>query len=658
MAAPHTVLPLRPLAWACAAFAGGVLLHLDRVPAWASLACFALILWRLAAARRRVWLPGALARALLALGMAAVVLARFHTLNGLTAGTTLLLLMAALKLLETRNARDELVLVGAGFFLLLAACLDRQQLVRTPLYALQAWVCCAAIGSIATPALGSRAAVRLAGRALLIAAPLAVALFLFFPRLPGAFWAIPRGGAALTGLSDAMTPGSIMQLVADYSTAFRVRFAGPRPAGAALYWRGPVLHDFDGRTWRRSAEVFRTRQRPEYLGEAVHYRVALEATRQRFWFALDMPARSPAARVFLTYDYQLLAADPVMEAVSYEAVSYLHTRALEPLNPGGRREDTALPAGANPRTLELAQTLYQRAGGDAAYVSAVLGYLRSGGFVYSLEPQPLGRDAVDELLFRTREGFCGHYASAFVTLMRAAHVPARVVTGYLGGEWNPVGEFLEVRQADAHAWAEVWLEGRGWTRVDPTAVVAPERLRRGVLDLMPQAFSASERLLYGSPWLLALMQRWDAANAWWGDHIVKFDLASQLELLARLGVPTPEARYLGWAFMGALLAWLALIGWQMGRGARAARPDELARAYLRLCRKLARVVPARAAHQGPLEYSQVLQSARPPLREGGELLARYAQLRYGPQREAHRHAGEVSAFVRAVARLRVPRRTA
>ena len=159
----HGALPLRPLAWACAAFAGGVLLHVDRVPAWASLASFALISWRLAAARRaRRWLPGALARALFALGMAAVVLARFHTLNGLAAGTTLLLLMAALKLLETRNARDELVLVGAGLFLLLAACLDRQQLVRTPLYALQAWLCCAAIGSIATPALGSRAAVRLA----------------------------------------------------------------------------------------------------------------------------------------------------------------------------------------------------------------------------------------------------------------------------------------------------------------------------------------------------------------------------------------------------------------------------------------------------------------------------------------------------------------
>ena len=193
-------------------------------------------------------------------------------------------------------------------------------------------------------------------------------------------------------------------------------------------------------------------------------------------------------------------------------------RGRGPLGALSRREDTALPADANPRSRELAQALYQKAGSDAAFVGAALDYLRTGGFVYSLEPQPLGRDAVDDLLFRTREGFCGHYASAFVTLMRAAHVPARVVTGYLGGEWNPIGEFVEVRQSDAHAWAEVWLEGRGWTRMDPTAVVAPARLERHP-GADARGLPASDRLLYHSA-LSALLQRWDAANAWWSDHLV------------------------------------------------------------------------------------------------------------------------------------------
>jgi transglutaminase-like putative cysteine protease len=652
-AAPEQDAPLalRSLAWACAAFGGGVLLHVDRVPPWASLTCLALIAWRLAAARRGLWLPGPIARSLLALCMAAVVLARFHTLNGLTAGTTLLLLMAALKLLETRRTRDELVLIGAGLFLLLAGCLDREDLARVPLYALQAWLCCAALAVLATPSLTSRAALTLAARTLLIALPLALALFVFFPRLPGSFWAIPRGSAALTGLSDSMTPGGIAQLVADYSTAFRVRFEGARPA-ALLYWRGPVLHEFDGRTWRRADTALRARPRVEFLGEPVRYHVALEPTRRRFWFVLDLPAQSAGARTSLSYDYTLVAADPVNEPTAYEGVSYLASRAVDPLGAGSRREDTALPGNANPRTRELAQRLYTQAGSDSAYVTAVLDYLRRGGFVYSLEPQPLGADAVDELLFRTREGFCGHYASAFVTLMRGAGVPARVVTGYLGGEWNPIGDFLEVRQADAHAWAEVWLQGRGWTRVDPTAVVAPERLTRGMLQLMPGAFSASERLLYGPGWLGGLLQRWEAANAWWADHVVRFDFASQLDLLTRLGFRAPDARYLGWGFTAALCAWLLFMAWSSARLGRRPRPDGLARAYQRLCAKLARVAPPRAPHQGPLAYAGTVLAARPDLRAAVQgLFERYAQLRFGA---ATPGAAEVADFARAVRRLTLP----
>jgi transglutaminase-like putative cysteine protease len=452
-----------------------------------------------------------------------------------------------------------------------------------------------------------------------------------------------------------MTPGSIAQLVADYSPAFRVRFEGARPASEALYWRGPVLHEFDGQTWRRGEDGAHLRQRLEYSGEPVRYHVSLAPTRRRYWFALDLPAHTAAPRVVLTYDYLLLGPEPINEPVSYEALSYLSARAVDPLGAAARREDTTLPPHANPRTQALAQTLYQRAGTDAAFVAVALDYLRRGGFVYSLEPQPLGRDAVDDLLFRTHEGFCGHYASAFVTLMRAAHVPARVVTGYLGGEWNPIGEFLEVRQADAHAWAEVWLEGRGWSRVDPTAVVAPERLHRGVLDLMPNAFSASDRLLYGSAWIRGLLQRWAAANAWWGDHVVKFDYASQLDLLARLGIRSPDVRDLGWGFTAALLLWLTVIAWYVGRAARRPPPDALARAYLRLCGKLARVGEPRAPHQGPLAYLDAISARRPHLgAHVRTLIERYARLRYGAASPAG-DAAAIGAFARAVARLKLPR---
>jgi protein-glutamine gamma-glutamyltransferase len=655
-ASPLAVEYSRPaLAWACAALAGAVLLHADRVPAWAAAGALALIAWRVTIARPGQLLSSLAMRAFLALALVALVLARFHTVNGLIAGATLLILMAALKLLETHRRRDTYVLVGVAFFLLLAACLDRQDLVRVPLYGLETVLCCAALAIIASPALRAVAALRLAGRALLLALPLAVALFVLFPRVSGAFWAIPRGDEALTGLSDSMSPGSITRLIATYEPAFRVTFIGARPPPQELYWRGPVLHEFDGYTWRRRPAAAPAPQPLEYLGAPYRYRVSLEPTQQRFWFALDTPARAPQGSVSLSDDHELIAPEPVSAPVSFEALSYTQTRAAQPLDAAVRLEDTALPAQANPRSLALAHSLRERAPTDVALVQAVLDYLRTGGFEYSVTPERLGADAVDDFLFRTRAGFCGHYASAFVTLMRAAGVPAHVVTGYLGGEWNPIGRYLLVRQSDAHSWAEVWLGDRGWTRIDPTAVVAPERLRRGVLELLPEALSTTERLLRESRWLGALLQRWDAANAWWSEHVVKFDLDTQLGLLARLGVHAPQVRHLGWSFMLALCLWLALGAWQVGRGVRRPPPDSLARAYARLCRKLAHVVPPRAAYQGPLSFAETVGARRPDLKSTvGALLERYAQLRYGRPMPATR-GRDVEDFRRAVARLKLRR---
>jgi len=643
----------RALLWATAAFAGGLALHLDRLPAWVSAAAIVLVVWRLAAARARVPLPGMIVRTLLAAAVVIAVLGRFHTLNGLAAGTALLVLMAALKLLETYRRRDRLVLVGAGLFLLLAACLDRQSLARGPLYLAQVWLACAALAVIATDGFPGRAALALAGRTLLLALPLAVLLFMFFPRLAGSFWAVPRSDEAVTGLSDTMSPGSIGKLSTSYDVAFRARFEAELPPNEQRYWRGPVLHDFDGSTWSRGSGGGRAHQAPQFAGRSYRYRVALEPSRHRWWLALDTPAQSPDPNVVLTRDYELLAARPVSDPTSFEALSYTGAREDSPLSQWERLENTALPRGRNPRSLELARELRTRAASDAAFVAAALEFLRRGGFVYSLEPEKLGTEQVDDFLFRTRTGFCGHYASAFVVLMRAAGVPARVVTGYLGGEWNPSGGYLVVRQSDAHAWVEAWLEGRGWTRIDPTAVVEPERLQRGALDLLPEAMSASTRLLRGSPWLVHLLQRWDAANAWWNERIVKFDYGTQIDVLERLGIHSADALALGWAFVLVLLGWLALIAWHLGRSTRPRRPDAVARAYALLCRKLARTGLIRAPYQGPLAYAEALRAGHPALAEGAHaLLARYARLRYGAPEPAT-HARDIEEFARAVRRLRV-----
>jgi transglutaminase-like putative cysteine protease len=363
---------------------------------------------------------------------------------------------------------------------------------------------------------------------------------------------------------------------------------------------------------------------------------------------------APDTRARLTYDDQIVGAEPLTDPLSFEAVSYTQTRGTQPLEPIARRQDTELPPSGNARTRALAESLRARAGTNLAVVQAALEYLRQNGFVYSLEPERLGTDAIDDFLFRTRVGFCGHYASAFVVLMRAAGIPARVVTGYLGGEWIPYGGYLLVRQAEAHAWAEVWLEGRGWARVDPTAVIAPERLQRGILDLMPQELSVRGRLLHASPWLAQWLQRWDAANAWWTNYVVRFDYETQLNVLARLGIRSPDARYLGWSFMLALCGWLALTAWHVGRSRRPRRPDPLARAYARLCRKLARIVP-RAPHQGPLDFAAALSARRPEVQASVQpLLTRYAELRYGPPAPQTR-AQDIRAFRQAVQRLALSR---
>ena len=648
------------LMWATVAFGAGVLLNADRIPPWAPAVALLFIAWRVLAARRRIDVPRPLVRSVIAVLLVASVLVRFNTINGLSAGTALLALMGAMKVLETRAQRDQFIVVGAALFMLLAACLDRQGLIRAPLYLLHAWLCCAALAVVAyAPAdsrarrssFDTRAAVLLAGRSLAFALPLAVALFVFFPRLPGAFWAIPRANEATTGLGDEMSPGSISELTASYEVVFRAHFDGAPPPPQERYWRGPVLHDFDGFAWRRST-VSLIRQDPlEYLGPQYHYRISLEPSAQRWWFSLDTATGSPAPKVFFTFDYQLISTEAVTEPTSYQLVSHTMTRATRELAAEARRYDTRLPANRNPRSRELALQLRQKSASDAAYVTAVLNYLGTGGFQYSLTPPKLGFDSVDDFLFKTHLGFCGHYASAFVSLMRAAGLPARVVTGYLGGEWNPIGRYFIVRQSDAHAWAEVWLEGRGWTRVDPTAVVEPERLRRGILDLLPDAVSAQARFVRANPWLGALLQRWDAMNTWWNDRVIKFNYTDQLHLLERLGFEAPGAQQLGWAFGAGLVGWMLWIAWRMGRGDAQGQPDKLGRAHAALCRKLARVGMAREAHQGPLAFAAEVARRRPDLAEQVEaLLSVYAQLRYGPRVGAY--ATAVNHFARAVSKFR------
>ncbi|MGH8230753.1 MAG: transglutaminase TgpA family protein [Steroidobacteraceae bacterium] len=640
-----------------AGFLGAVLLNADHMALWCLPLAVGAVAWRVRGLRGAPRLPARYLRAGVALVLTVAVLIGFHTLNGIQAGSSLLAAMAALKLTETTRPRDWRIVSAAALFLLLSACLGAQALWRLPLYAAELWLLCAglyalgAAGEAPPPAL----LFRHAGRTLLAAAPLALLLFLFVPRLPGSFLALPQEHTASTGLSDEMSPGSISELSQSGEPALRVRFDGPLPPLAQRYWRGPVLHDFDGYTWRRRHWAVGAAAPLQFLGPSYHYEVTLEPNENRVLIALELPQAVPpdVPNSYLTFDYQLIAPTASSRAISYRLQSSPAARALEPLPQAARQLDLQLPPNRNPRSIALAHTLRSQAGSDPAFVQAVLDYLRHGGFSYTLEPPLLDRDSIDDLLFNTRQGFCGHYASAFVMLMRAGGVPARVVTGYLGGIWNRFGGYLYITQSDAHAWAEVWLDGHGWVRVDPTAVVAPGRLTEELDELLPGVAGAGRRLLNLAV-ITDLVQAWQGLNAWWQDEFVGFSLSKQLGLLDRLGFRQHQIRAFALLLAASGALWLALISWGVRPRGRARSVDGLSRSWRALERKLRRVAPARASYEGPMHYAERIGRARPDLAATVQALARrYARLRYGPSASA----ADYQQFRRAVRSLRTLPRT-
>jgi transglutaminase-like putative cysteine protease len=624
---PRQVIPLTLTGFGC-----GVLLHADRTPAWCvAIATFAL-LWRGLHALGRIPLPGTLLRIALTLALVLTVVAFFRSISGLAAGSALLMVMGAAKLLETRQSRDAAVVAMVSLVLLLAACLDRQSLLRVPLYLGSGWIAMATFSALGggAPSANTWRAFAISGRALLLALPVGILCFVFVPRLPGALWSMPGSERAQTGLGDEMSPGSISELSVSDDIAFRVQFSGPAPAPQERYWRGPVLHDFDGYTWRRRPGQVAVRQPTTPASAAIRYRVMLEPHGRLYLFGLDAISELTGRRNFQTFDGQVNAARPVTTAISYQGVSHLRLRHTAALSLTGRRLDTRLPANRNPRSVALAQQLRVAAGSDRAYVAAVLEYFRAAGFQYTLTPPLLDYNSVDDLIFNTRLGFCGHFASAYVTLMRAAGIPARVVTGYMGAAWNPVGGYYVVRQSDAHAWAEVWLETTGWQRVDPTAVVAPERLQRGLRDILPETGGATDRLLRGAPWLRDLADSWDAANNWWQERVVNFNLALQRDFLARLGMPDIDYRGLALLLASGIGVWLALLFRQFTFGTRRPRPDALLGIWSRYAALLKSRGIEAAPHEGAraiaVRAGQRLPAAALALATFTEL---YQRLRFG-----------------------------
>jgi transglutaminase-like putative cysteine protease len=428
-----------------------------------------------------------------------------------------------------------------------------------------------------------------------------------------------------------MSPGDISDLTLNDVVAFRVRFEGAPPLPPLRYWRGTVLSVFDGYTWMRGdAQFYR---RPEVIpaGPPVDYTVTLEPTGQQMLFALEMVGRWSPGIAAQSWDLGLRTRLPVNAVMRYDARSWPRYEAGTTLSAATRHASLQLPPRRNPRTAALSADMRARAGSDAAYIREVLDMFRQQQFYYTLTPPGLARDSVDDFLFNTRQGFCGHFASAFTTMMRAAGIPARVVAGYQGGDWNPLGGYLIVRQSHAHAWSEVWLDGEGWRRVDPTAAVAPERVERGIeasfaeSDLLPGA------LMRGSPFLWRMGMLWDNLNAEWNDGVVQFDRALQNEILADFGFDDPDWRAFAVALgVGLAIAVAVVFAW-LAFEFRPRRPDAVTAAYRRFTGRLARRGIEPAIGEAPRDFAQRVRYLRPEL--GVTTLAiteTYLRLRYAP----------------------------
>lgn len=616
-----------------AALGVAVAAHVAYLPAWVTALLAVVAAWRWVADRRGWPLPPRWLRGLIAVAAAAVVLGTYRTLNGIEAGTAFLVLMAGVKLLETRGARDLTVIVFIAWFLLYAALLRDQRLPQLPFLLAGAGLATAALmrvhGGAALDSWG--ATLKRTTVLLLQALPLALALFLLFPRLPGPFWGIAVNERARTGLGDEMTPGDVSDLSVSGDVAFRVRFSGELPPPVQRYWRGPVLHEFDGRSWRRTRGQAFPAQEIEYIGAPIDYQITLEPHDRPWILALDIPGEWPEREAYRAFDFQLLAPRPLTGVASFRLRSYPRYRAGLELPASVRNKDTQLPAVGNPRAVALGRDLAARHGDASAVVRAMLERFREQPFEYTLQPPRLADNAMDEFLFETRKGFCEHYASAFTLVMRAAGIPARVVTGYQGGEFNPIGGYLLVRQSDAHAWSEVWIDGEGWVRVDPTAAVAPERIQGGLINAVGADEPVPGRLRQDSALWLQVELTWDALNDFWNERIVRFNAARQFDLLERLGFDDPDWRTLGLglaaslaAFFAALSAWLA---WKYREPAR----DWPARLHAEVARRLGRRGVTPGGTEGPVAFLERAAAACPDLaRDLDAIREEYVDQRYGP----------------------------
>ncbi|MFZ3129255.1 MAG: DUF3488 and transglutaminase-like domain-containing protein, partial [Rhodoferax sp.] len=592
--------------------------QVNNLPVWCSAMAAVVLLWRGYIAVRgdslpsRWWLTGLLVLA------TAATFASYRTLLGRDAGVTFIVVLLALKTLEMRARRDAFVIFFLGFFTLLSQFFFSQSLLTAAAMLVGLLGLLTALVNshmpVGRPPLAQAA--KTAGWMALAGTPIMVVLFMLFPRV-APLWGVPSDAmSGRSGLSGTMQVGTIANLALDNSVAMRIRFDGPAPRQSERYFRGPVLSTYDGREWSPLRSLFPPRMQPaadlQVQGEPVRYQVTLEANNRPWLLVLDATPTAPTVTGYapsMTADLQWVTERPMSDLVRYSAQSYPAFRHGPTRLVTGLQDYLELPADRNPRTRQLAAEMrsdprYARAD-TATLVGAILERLRTGGYTYTLEPGVYGIHTADEFWFDRKAGFCEHIASSFVLLARALGIPARIVTGYQGGEINSVDGLWTVRQSDAHAWAEVWSAGQGWTRVDPTSAVAPGRT--GSLQRLeaPRNVFAQALNTVNPAFALNLRALWDAANNRWNQWVLNYSQSRQLNLLRNLGFESPSWEDLGYVLL-TLVVLASLLGaaWTLWERHH---QDPWLRLLHRTARRLQRAGWSVPTHASPRQLATLLR---------------------------------------------------
>ena len=547
----------------------------------------------------------------------------------------LLSVMAGLKPLETKSHRDRVVTLFMTYFIIISSLFIIENLLITLYMFASVLATTACLIHFNYPERHLKTNLRLAALIMVQAIPLMILFFILFPRAEGTFFTLPGRYQGRTGFSESMQPGSISKLVREDRTAFRVQFQGKFPDTASLYWRGLVLWHFDGKSWTRGdvPEGYQPRVRGQ---KVFQYDMILEPHGKKYLFTLDLPLTTPPL-TRLTEDFTLMTRWPLRKTHRYQVQSSPDAR----IHILGRQGQIArqLPENGNPKAKWLAKAWLSRLGSSEAVLDQAMAYFRQNGFSYTLSPPLLGENPVDDFMFGSKSGYCEHFASAFAYLMRAAGIPARIVVGYLGGEHNSYGNYLIVKQYHAHAWVEVFMEKQGWIRVDPTAIVAPERVSMGLADSLLSESLPDFLVQTGLGRMRNFFRKadymWDAINLQWDTWFMEYSRLEQLHLVTGFFSKLAWRQVLWMVGLGGVLAGMAVMGWVRFKGAKKAREkDPVKEAYDLFCAKLEGVGIGREPSQGPVDFARMASLNRGDLKEAIEAISnRYIALRYMEHRD-------------------------